>query len=149
MVIGFAPKDGHCAVDLLNGHYSYHLVRERHPGKGDLAVSAVIDGFGEAVGTADDEDEVSTGTHLPLQEIGELDIAELASVFIEQQHVHGGGEIAQYRFALGGLDLLFGERFGILEIGQHDELERHIVNEPLTVLVDKRPDTRISRFSVY
>ena len=55
MVIGFTSKNGHCAVDLLDGHYSYHLVGESHPGEGQFTVCAVIDGFGETIGPADDE----------------------------------------------------------------------------------------------
>ena len=137
MVIGFTPENGHCAVDLLAGHYSYHLVGESHLGERQFAVGALIDGIAEAVGSSDDERQVFAGRHLLLKVIGELDRAELASVLIEQDDVHSRRETCQDRFAFGNLDLLFRERLGVLQIRQDNELERQIVLEPLLVVVDK------------
>ena len=82
MVIGFTPKDGHCAVYLLDGHYSYHLVGKRHLGEGYLAVGALINRRTETVRTADDERQITAGVHLLLEPIGILNGAELASVFV-------------------------------------------------------------------
>ncbi len=145
MVIGFTPENGHCAVDLLDGHYSYHLVGESHLGERQFAVGALIDGIAETVGAADDERQVFARRHLLLEVIGELNRAELASVFVEQNDIHGGRESLQNEVAFGVLDLVFGERFGVLEIRQHDNLKRHIVLEPLLVIVDERGETRVTR----
>ena len=117
-----------------------------HEREGDLSVGAFIDGRREAVGTADDEDEVTSGTHLALQEIGKLDGAVLFSVFIEQEHVHGGREETEDRFAFSAFDLVLRERLGVFEIGEHDDFERHIMDEPLAIVVDKRDESAINRF---
>lgn len=82
-MVRFMTENGHCAVKLLNGHYSYHLVGERHLGKGYLPVSACIDGVAETVRATDNKCEVFAGGHLLLQIIGELNRAEFASVFVE------------------------------------------------------------------
>ena len=145
MVIRLVSKNGHCAVDLLDGHYSYHLMGEGHLRERQFAVGALIDGIAEAVGSADDERQVFAGRHLLLKVIGELDRAELASVFVEQNNVHGGHEGLQNEVAFGGFYLVLGERFGVLEIRQHDDLKRHIVLEPLLVIVDERGETRVTR----
>ena len=145
MVIGFTPENGHCAVNLLDGHYSYHLVGESHLGERQFAVGALIDGVAETVGAADDERQVFARRHLLLEIVGEFDRAELASVFVEQNNVHGGREGLQNEVAFGGFYLVLGERFGVLEIRQHDDLKRHIVLEPLLVIVDERGETRVTR----
>ena len=116
MVIRFTPENGHCAVKLLDGHYSYHLVRERHLGERDLAVGALIDRVAETVRTADDERQVFARRHFLLQVIGELDGAELASVFVKQNDVHGGREGLQDEVAFGGFDLVFPQSLGVLEV---------------------------------
>ena len=145
MVIGFTPENGHCAVDLLDGHYSYHLVGESHLGERQFAVGALIDGVAETVGAADDERQVFARRHLLLEVIGELNRAELAAVFVQQNDIHGGREGLQNEVAFGGFYLVLGERFGVLEIGQHDDLKRHIVLEPLLVFIDERGETRVTR----
>ena len=145
MVIGFTPENGHCAVELLNGHYSYHLVGEGHEGEGEFAVGALIDRVAETVRSADDEREVASGGHFLLEKIRELDGAELFPVFVKQEHVHGRREGLQDEVAFGGLDLVFGERLGVFEIGQHDEFKRHVVPQALLVFIDEGTQTRVTR----
>ena len=145
MVIGFTPENGHCAVDLLDGHYSYHLVGESHLGERQFAVGALIDGVAETVGAADDERQVFARRHLLLEVIGELNRAEFAAVFVQQNDIHGGREGLQDEVSFGGFYLVLGEGFGVLKIGQHDDLKRHIVLEPLLVIVDERGETRVTR----
>ena len=145
MVIRFVAENGHCAVKLLNGHYSYHLMRESHLRERQFAVGALIDGVAETVGAADDEREVFAGRHLFLQIVGEFDRAEFTSVLVQQKNVHGGAEELQNEIPFSGFYLVLGERFGVLEIGQHDDLKRHIVLEPLLVFIDERGETRVTR----
>lgn len=144
MVIGFTPENGHCAVDLLDGHYSYHLVGESHLGERQFAVGALIDRVAKTVGAADDERQVFARRHLLLKVIGEFDRAKLAAVFVQQNDIHGGREGLQNEVAFGGFYLILGERFGVLEIRQHDDLKRHIVLEPLLVFIDEGTQTRVT-----
>jgi len=145
MMVRFVPENGHCAVDLLDGHYSYHLVREGHERKGDLAIGAIIDRLAESVGAADDEHQVFAGRHLPLQKIRELEGAVFPAMLIKQEHVHSGREETQHLFPFGGLELVLGQRLGIFDIRQHDELERHVVGEPLLIVLDERHDAGVTR----
>ena len=103
MVVGLASKNGHRAVDLLDGHYSYHLVGERHLREGEFAVCPLIDSRTETVRAADDEDQVFARAHFLLQEIRKLNGAELAAVFIEQEDVHGGGQKTKNSFSFCAL----------------------------------------------
>ena len=145
MVIRFTPKNGHCAVDLLDGHYSYHLVGERHLREGQLAVSTGINGRTETVRTTDDECQVFAGRHLLLQKISILDRPEFLTVFIQENHVHSGCQMCEDGFAFGGLELFLAEGLGILDIRNDDEFKRHIVFEPLLVFIDEGLETRITR----
>lgn len=113
MVIRFVAENGHCAVKLLNGHYSYHLMRESHLREGYLTVSSGIDGFAEPVRPTNDEREVFAGGHLFLQIVGEFDRAEFTSVLVQQKNVHGGAEELQNEIPFSGLDLFFAQRFRI------------------------------------
>lgn len=145
MVIGFAPKNGHRAVDLLDGHYSYHLMAERHLGEGYLAVSSCINGMTETVGTTDDEGEVSTCIHFLLQPIGILDGAELLPMFIEQDYIHSRREAREDGFAFGRFELVLTQRFGIFDIRNEDEIKGKVVLESVSVFVDEARNARVSR----
>jgi len=149
MMVGLAPENGHCAVNLLDDHYSYHLVRERHLREGYFAVGALIDLLAETVRSADDERQVTTGRHLLLQPIGKLDRAELLAVLVKQHHIHRGREETQHGFAFGGFDLFLGERLGVFEVRQHYQLKRHVVLEPFAVLVNERNETGVTRLPRY
>ena len=145
MVIGFTPENGHCAVDLLDGHYSYHLVGEGHLRKRQFAVGALIDRVAKTVGSTNDERQVFARRHLLLEVIGELNRAELAAVFVQQNDIHGGREGLQNEVSFGCLDLIFGQGLGVLEIRQHDDLKRHIVPQALLVFIDEGTQTRVTR----
>ena len=75
MMIGLAFDDGAGAVDLFGEDQADHLVGEGHLGEGQLFVGSGIDGWGEAVGAADDEDEAAGGVTLLFQPAGKLDAA--------------------------------------------------------------------------
>lgn len=145
MVVGFIAEDGHGAIELLDGHEADHLVGKSHLRKGYLAVSTLIDGFAEAIRTTDDECEVLTGSHFLLQEIRILDGPELPSVLIEQEHIHGWSKAREDRFAFGSLELILAEGFGVLDIGDDHQFKRHIVLEPLLIVVNKRNQPSVSR----
>ena len=57
-------------------------------------------------------------------------------MFVEQYNGVGGLQLLEDEFALGSLLLLFREILGVLELGDGDEFEGHIVADALNVVVD-------------
>ena len=149
MVVRLVSKDGHRAVDLLDGHYSYHLVGERHLREGQLAVGTSIDGRTETVGTANDKCQIFAGRHLLLQEISILNRPEFLTVFVQQDYVHSGRQMGEDGFAFGGLELFLTERLGVFDVGNDNKLKRDIVFESLLVFIDKRSKSGICGFAYY
>ena len=130
MVIGFTSKDGHCAVYLLDGHYSYHLVREGKFAERPLSVSSRVELLAESERSSDDEGEIPSGIHLLLQPVGEFDRSELLSPFIQQDDIHRRCETRE-------------DGCVILTLRHDDELKGHIVLESILVFVYEGLDTRV------
>ena len=82
MVVGFASKNGHRAVELFDSQQAYHLMTEGHLTETDLAVCAFIDGRTESVRPADDKRQVLAGRHSFLDPIGVFNRPEFASVLV-------------------------------------------------------------------
>ena len=57
-------------------------------------------------------------------------------MFVEQHHRVGRLQLLQQQFALLGLLLLFRKVFGVSELGNHFDLERHVMAYALCVIVD-------------
>ena len=136
VVVGLAFDNGAGAVDLFGEDEADHLVGEGEAGEGELLVGAGIDGRGEAVGASDDEDEAAGGVALLFEPAGQFDAAEFVPMFVEQYNGVGGLQLLEDEFALGSLLLLFREILGVLELGDGDEFEGHIVADALNVVVD-------------
>ena len=84
MVVGFAADDGLGAVELLDEEEADELMGEGEGGEGELLGGGGADGRGEAVGSADDEDEAAgRGGLFLLQPAGELQGAHLEAVLIK------------------------------------------------------------------
>lgn len=84
VVVLLALKDSAGAVELFDEDEAYHLMGERHAGKGDHRLGTFIDCFGETVRSADDEDEVAACGLTLAEPFGELDAAALLTALIEQ-----------------------------------------------------------------
>ena len=108
--------------------------------------TAEIDGRTETIRTSDDKRQITARVHLFLEPVGILNGAELAPVFVKQDDVRRRHETREDGFAFGGLELLLSQRLGILDIRDDDELKRHIMGEPLPIVVDERLQARITRF---
>ena len=65
MVVGFAAKNGHGAVELLDEQQTDHLVAEGHLAEAYLCVSTLIDRFAEPVRTADNKCQTACGSVEP------------------------------------------------------------------------------------
>ena len=105
MVIGLSSKNGHCAVDLLNGHYSYHLVRERHLTQRELAVGAGVHRFAESVRATDDEPQIPTGCQFLLHPLRQFYRTVFRAMLVQQYHVGRSGHGLQDLVALTLLKL--------------------------------------------
>lgn len=87
VVVLLALEDRAGAVELLDEDEAYHLMGERHAGKGDHRLGTFVYSLREAVGTTDDEYEVAACC-LPLAEpFGKLDAAPLLAALIEQDEI--------------------------------------------------------------
>ena len=136
VVVRLAFDDGAGAVDLLGEDEAYHLVREGHLGEGKLFVGTGVDGRGEAVWASDDKDESAGGVALLLQPAGELDTAQLATMFVEQHDGIRRLNLFQDEFTLGSLLLFFRETFRVLEFGNGDQFEGHVVADSFDVVAN-------------
>ena len=144
MMIGFVAENGHGAVELLDGHEADHLVGESHLRKGYFSVCARINLFAKAIRATYDERQILAGSHLLLQEIRILNRPKLTSVFIEQKDIHGRSKARKNRFAFGGLELVLTEGFSVLDIRNDHQFERHVMLEPLLIVVNKRNQPCVS-----
>ena len=100
MVVRAVVQNGHGPVKLFHEDKPYHLVRERHFGKGNLFLGSLIDGRRESVRSADDEHQpLVYGMHFPLYPVGKLDGAEFFSMLVEQHYYIAGLQGFQDGFA--------------------------------------------------
>lgn len=113
-------------------------MRERHLGKGDLLVGAVIYSLRESVRTPDDKYESPGCSLLALYPFGKLDASELLSVLIHQHHGIRRLNQFQNQFTLPFLLLLFAETLGVLELRNRCYIEGHIVGDALGIILDAR-----------
>ena len=96
-----------------------------------------IDGRGEPVRTADDEDQpFGDSVHLLFHPMGKLYRAELLAVFVEQDDRVARLEGFQDQLGLFFLLLLYAQAFGVLQFRDDFQLERGIVACPLHIVTD-------------
>ena len=60
MMIRFATKNSHGAVDLFDQEKAHHLVRKGHLAQRDLAIRTRIDRLREAIWTTNSKEDVTT-----------------------------------------------------------------------------------------
>ena len=136
VVVGLAFDDGAGAVDLFGEDEADHLVGKSEAGEGELLVGSGIDGRGETLRTSDDDDESTSGVARVFEPAGQFDAAVFVPMLVEQYDGVRGLQLFEDEFTLSGLLLFFREILGVLEFGDGDELERHIVADALNVVVD-------------
>lgn len=140
VVIGLAPEDGHCAIDLLNEEEADHLMRERHLRERDLAVGPIVDFGRKAVRTAYYEIHILPCRHPFLQIVGKLYGAVFFSVLVEQNNERSGAYSFEDKVAFLRFLLVLSEIFCVLEFGNHLQLKGKVVREALLIIVDERND---------
>ena len=136
VVVGLAFDDGAGAVNLFGEDEADHLVGEGEAGEGELLVGSGIDGRGETVRASDDEDEATGGVALLFEPAGQFDTTVFVPMLVEQYDGVRGLQLFEDEFTLSGLLLFFREILSVLEFGDGDELEGHIVADALNVVVD-------------
>ena len=138
MVVGFAADDGLGAVELLDEEEADELMGEGEGGEGELLGGGGSDGIGEAVGSADDEDEAAWGGGLfLLQPAGELQGAHLEAVLVEQHDVVAETEAGQQGLAFEVCLLVGAKMARVAESGQFLDGEGHVAGDALAVLPDE------------
>ena len=138
MMILLTFEDGAGSVELFGEDEAHHLVGEGHQGEGHHLLGAVVDGFGEAVGAADDEDEASAALLLLTQPCGEVEAPALDAVLVEEDNGVAGLYQGENELALFVLLLVLGEVAGVAELGDDMDVEGHIVVDTVAVVVDAR-----------
>ena len=138
VVVRLSFYDSTCAIERLGKDKAHHLMREGHLGEGDLLVGAVVDWLRKAVGTADDKDKPSCRGLLALYPFGKLDASEFLSMFIHQHHGIRRLEELQNHFSFPVLLLLFAETLGVLEFRNGCYIERHVMGDALSIILDAR-----------
>ena len=88
VMIGFPFEDGHGAIELFGENKAGKHMREGHAGERDAVITTLIDLFGEAVCSADEEDEAfGTPKHLLLHKLRELHGGHFYAMFVQQDNV--------------------------------------------------------------
>ena len=134
VVIGFSLDDGTGAIELLGEDKTHHLVGEGHTGETDALGGTLIDGWGEAVGSADAEDKTADGMLLPGKPVGKRHGTELHATLVEKDEMVIGVQLPQYLLSLLLLLLLGSERLGVLQLGDYSDGERHVMPYPADIV---------------
>ena len=138
VMVWLAFQDCHGTIELFYAEESHHLMGERHLGETDFLAGGGIDGRGESVGAADDEDETTGACGLTLLEIlAETYAGELATAFVEEDEPVAVGDALEDEFSLPLFLLLGREGLGLTELGDDLELEGNVVAETTDIVVDK------------
>ena len=107
---------------------------ECHAAQADLFVAPFVDGVGEAVRAADDEDEaLRPRSHLLLHPGGKLHAGPFAAVLVEERHVIACLQALLYHFALAFLLLVLAESLGVLEFRDDLYGEWNVVADAVNV----------------
>ena len=100
---------------------------EGHPGKGEFPVGTGIHLRGEAIGPADDEQEVpGAAAQLFFQPGGQLQGPEFPAVLVQEDERVSRGGVAQDQFPFLLPDLLFREGRRLLEFRNFDDGKRQV-----------------------
>ena len=104
---------------------------ERHPGQGHEAFGPVIDLAGKAVGTADDEDQRLPAPGEPLPDpFRPFDGPVLLAALVQQDDGVAGSDLLENQLPFFLLDLLLREGRHVLQLGNLDDREGHVVLQP-------------------
>ena len=135
VVVGLSFDDGAGAVQLFNENHPHHLVGECHLGERELFVATLIDRRGETIRSSDDEDQSSDGLLLLLYPCGEVDAAHLLPMLIQQYQEILCLHLLQDLFTFAFFLLFLTEVPVVLQFGNGDELERHVVTEAFHIVI--------------
>ena len=104
---------------------------ERHPGQGNEAFGPVVDFPGETVGAADDEHQRLPAPGEPLPDpFRPFDGTVLLPALVQQDDGIAGSDLLQDQLPLFLLDLFLREGRYVLQLGNLDDREGHIVFQP-------------------
>lgn len=137
VVIRFSLDNRAGTIDLLGEDDTYHLVGEGHSGKRYLTICPGIDGIAEAVGTADDKDQL-TGYALAVLHPGcELDGAVFLAMLIHQNDGIRGLELLEDEFSLTFLLLRLAHTFCVFQFRNDTYVEWHVVGDACGILIEQ------------
>ena len=137
MVVGLVVEDGEGAIELFGKEQAYHLMGERHLRKRDHFIAPFVHRRGEAVRTADNENQTAgAGSHALVEPRGKVHAATLRTVLVEQHHTVARLQTLQDEAPLLLLLLLLGERPRLTQLGDDFHPERDVVRETLAIVLE-------------
>ena len=146
MMIGFAPEDGHGAIELLHEEQAHHLMAERHAGKGHFLAGTLVDSGGETVGSTHHKHQPPRpGGATAFHVAGKFYGAKLLAAFIKQHQPIAIRQAAEYLFAFALLLLLKAQRTCIPQIGDDFYAERQIMAQTGGIVGYERRYTAVGR----
>ena len=147
-MIWLVVQNSHCTVELFGEYHSYHLVRECHLAERNLLVCGSVDGRRESVRSSDNEDEsLAAGIHLLFEPLCKLYASAFCSGFVEKDNIVAGLNGLQYLLAFLFFLLFFGKILRILQLGDYDHLEAHIMLDSADVFISRGYEMLVNRLS--
>ena len=137
VVIRLPIQDSHCPIELLNKDKADHLMREGHLAEGDLLGCRPIDRLAKPIRASHHKQQpLGHGVHLLLDISGKLHGGKLLAMLVEQDQVIPRLQSLQDQLSLPLLLLCLREVLGVLNIRYHLQLERDVVGQSSTILLD-------------
>ena len=148
MMVRQVVEYGEGTVELLGEDDTYHLVREGHLRKGNLALGKGVHLGRETVGASDDKDKTTAhGVHSLLEPLGEAYGGELLAALVEQDDVVARLDELDNLLTFALLLLLLREVLHIADIGNYLQLDRGIVAGAGKVVVDRLREVAVIGFT--
>ena len=137
MVVGLVVEDGEGAIELFGKEQADHLMGKRHLRQRDHFIAPFVHRRGEAVRTADDENQTAgAGSHALVEPRGKVHAATLRAVLVEQHHPVARLQTLQDEAPLLLLLLLLGERPCLTQLGDDLHPERNVVRETFAIVLE-------------
>ena len=139
LVVAGALVDLKGPVDLLQKHHPCQVVGEGHGGHRELEPGLLLDGGVQAIGAADEKDQMLGGGLLPIgHDLGQFLTGAQLSFHTEGYQTGAGRKLGADGVGLLGqslVDLALGGVLGQLLLGQLGEGELTVAAQPLFVLL--------------
>lgn len=136
MVIRLSADDGAGSIELFGEDKPHHLVGERQSRERQFLVGTRIEGRGEAVRAADDEDQAARGLLSALKPRGQFYAAQFLAVLVEEDDRVANLNLPQDEFSLLFFLLFLGKLPCILQVGNDGDGERHVVGDAADVVIN-------------